>query len=114
MAGVGMHSGCVFLELQRHSPLQETPMRTAFVALSLIAATPMGNAEGNGDHPALVARRVIAAQGFDHASAFYRHPAGLSLAAHAPGATVDHTAAVTARPAAAEPRRAARRAASRQ
>src|SRR5690242_13974205 len=81
-----MHPGPVFLELQRHPPLQETPMRIAFVALSLIAAAPLAQAAGNGDHPAIVARRVIAAQGYDYASAFYAHPAGLRLASTAPAA----------------------------
>ena len=86
-------------------------MRIAFIAMSLIAATQLAHAEANGDHPAIAARRVIAAQGYDYASAFYRHPAGLGLAAHAP---VDQPAVVVAKPTGVEHRRAARRDASRE
>jgi len=92
-------------------------MKIAFIAipiaLTFITAAPMAQAEGNGDHPAIVARRVIAAQGFDHASAFYRHPAGLSLAASAPIEVAAQAEVVTAKRAAAEQRRPARRAAAR-
>jgi hypothetical protein len=59
-------------------------MKFAFIALALLAAAPLAQAQANGEHPAIVARRVIASQGYDYASAFYRHPAGLSLAAEAP------------------------------
>ena len=59
-------------------------MRIAFIAMALVAAAPLAQADGNGEHPAIVARRVIAAQGYDYASAFYLHPAGLTLAGKAP------------------------------
>ena len=65
-------------------------MRIAFIAMALVAAAPLAQADGNGEHPAIVARRVIAAQGYDYASAFYLHPAGLSLAAKAPQPVKDH------------------------
>lgn len=39
-----------------------------------------------GEHPAIVARRVIAAQGYDYTSKFYPHPAWLYLLAEAPRA----------------------------
>ena len=64
-------------------------MKTAFFAMAVVAAAPMAQAGGNGEHPALVARRVIATQGYDYASAFYLHPAGLSLATTAPGPMKD-------------------------
>ena len=71
-------------------------MRIAFVVMTLIAAAPLAHAAGNGEHPAIVARRVIASQGFDHAAAFYRHPAGLELAATAPAQAADRPAPVLA------------------
>lgn len=67
-------------------------MRIAFIAMSLIAAAPLAaQAEGNGEHPAIVARRVIAAQGYDYASVFYPHPAGLRFAAATPRPTLPAT-----------------------
>ena len=59
-------------------------MRMAFIAMTLIAAAPLAQAGANGEHPAIVARRVIAAQGYDYASVLYPHPAGLKLLAEAP------------------------------
>lgn len=88
-------------------------MRIAFIALALIAAAPLAQAEANGEHPAIVARRVIAAQGYDYASAFYRHPAGLNLAAEAPRSMQDLAPAGTTERAAVR-RTAALRAASRK
>ena len=88
-------------------------MRISFIALSLIFAAQIANAEANGDHPAIAARRVIAAQGYDYASAFYRHPAGLDFAAHASRPMVDQPSALIARPAGVEPRAAARKGAPR-
>lgn len=89
-------------------------MRIAFIALSLIAIAPLAQAEGNGDHPAIVARRVIAAQGFDHASAFYAHPAGLRLASTAPAAAADQPAVVVTERTRTEHRHATHRAAPRK
>jgi hypothetical protein len=65
-------------------------MRIAFIALALISASTLAQAGGNGDHPAIAARRVIAAQGYDYSSAFYLHPARLSLATEAPVATANN------------------------
>lgn len=89
-------------------------MKIAFIAMSLIAAAQLANAEGNPDHPAIAARRVIAAQGYDHASAFYRHPAGLNLSARAPQEVVDRPADVTAKATGVERRGEPQRSASRK
>jgi hypothetical protein len=75
-----MRTGGSFPDLQCHSTPREPTLRIAFIAMALVAAAPLAQAEGNGEHPAIVARRVIASQGYDYASAFYLHPAGLSLA----------------------------------
>lgn len=50
-----------------------------------------------GDHPAIVARRVIAAQGYDYASKFYPHPAWLYLSTEAPLSTAGDPAGTTSR-----------------
>lgn len=47
-----------------------------------------------GEHPALAARRVIAAQGYDYVSKFYPHPAWMYLSAEPPHRMVDHPAVV--------------------
>ncbi|GAB3778381.1 hypothetical protein GCM10028796_58710 [Ramlibacter monticola] len=65
-------------------------MRIAFIALTLVAAAPLAHAAGNGEHPAIVARRVIAAQGYDYASKFYPHPAGMKLVADASRTKTEH------------------------
>jgi hypothetical protein len=72
-------------------------MRTVFpisvnVILKLALAATPAVAEPLADHPAIAARRVIAAQGYDHASKFYPHPAGLALRAEAPRTLHDHPA----------------------
>jgi hypothetical protein len=74
-------------------------MKIAFIAMALVAAAPLVHADGNGngEHPAIVARRVIAAQGYDYASAFYLHPAGLSLATRPSGPMKDQPDALLAR-----------------
>lgn len=64
-------------------------MRTLFpisvnVFLKLALSAMPAAAEPLADHPAIAARRVIAAQGYDYASKFYAHPAGLRLLAEAP------------------------------
>ena len=57
-------------------------MRIVFIAMTLLAAAPLAaQAEAKGEHPAIVARRVIAAQGYDYASVYYPHPAGLRFVA---------------------------------
>jgi hypothetical protein len=86
-------------------------MRALLLTIGLIAAAhpvvaqPTPAAARNGDHPAIAARRVIAAQGYDYASKFYPHPAWLYLSMQAP----DDPAVVVSRPAEQE-RRAALRA----
>ena len=42
-----------------------------------------------GDHPAVVVQRLYKAAGYDYASKFYPHPAGLRLYAEPPRDTVD-------------------------
>jgi hypothetical protein len=65
-------------------------MRPILLTIGLLFAAPVvagcpANLETcagkPGDHPAIVARRVIAAQGYDYASKFYPHPAWLYLSA---------------------------------
>ena len=84
-------------------------MKSGFIAMALVAAAPLSQAAGNGEHPAIVARRVIAAQGFDYASAFYRHPAGLELAKAPPQAADQAESVLATREHRAAPRAAARK-----
>jgi len=68
------------------------------LALTVLSPTSVC-AEKLGEHPAIIAARVYAAQGYDHASKFYPHPAWLYLlprapAADAPPAADDHAVAV--------------------
>ena len=56
---------------------------------------------GLGDHPAVVVQRLYKAAGYDYASKFYPHPAGLRLYAEPPRDAADG-AQVTARVAAPE------------
>ena len=65
-------------------------MRPILLTIGLLFAAPVvagcpANLETSahklGDHPAIVARRVIAAQGYDYVSKFYPHPAWLYLSA---------------------------------
>ena len=44
---------------------------------------------GLGDHPAVVVQRLYKAAGYDYASKFYPHPAGLRLYAEPPRDAVD-------------------------
>jgi hypothetical protein len=53
---------------------------------------PAAPARKLGEHPAIVARRVIAAQGYDYASKFYPHPAWLYLSAEAPRGMMEQPA----------------------
>jgi hypothetical protein len=57
---------------------------------------------GLGDHPAVVVQRLYKAPGYDYASKFYPHPAGLRLYAQPPRDAVDGERA-TGRLAATEP-----------
>ena len=85
-------------------------MRAILFTISLIVTAPAAYADKLGEHPAIVARRVIAAQGYDYASKFYPHPAWLYLSAEAPHPMMDHPAVIVARRAEQE-RLAAREAA---
>jgi hypothetical protein len=63
------------------------------VAAALLLA-PSARAGGNpthdlGDHPAVVVQRLYKAAGYDYASKFYPHPAGLRLYAEPPGDAAD-------------------------
>lgn len=56
------------------------PVAPALGLLTLITlSSNPAAADKLGEHPAIVARRVIAAQGYDYASKFYPHPAWLYL-----------------------------------
>lgn len=68
----------------------------AFAFLSLTLAAP-AVAEELGEHPAIIAQRLHAAQGYDYASKFYPHPAWLYLSAEAPRTMVDHPAVIVAK-----------------
>ena len=50
-----------------------------------------------GDHPAVVVQRLYKAAGYDYASKFYPHPAGLYLYAEAPPADEAAVAAAKAK-----------------
>ena len=62
--------------------------KTLFLAIGLAAllAEPPARADEHklGEHPAIIAARVYAAQGYDYASKFYPHPAWLYLLPEAP------------------------------
>jgi hypothetical protein len=79
----------------------ETTMRAFLITAGLIVpaafTTAGAAAEPLGEHPALVARRVAAAQGYDYASKFYPHPAWLYLLSEAPRPMSDHPAVIVAR-----------------
>jgi hypothetical protein len=62
---------------------------TALVVLSPTSAY----AEKLGEHPAIIAARVYAAQGYDYAAKFYPHPAKLYLLPRAPDDTPTEAAA---------------------
>ena len=88
-------------------------MRVLLFMSGLMAAASPAFADALGEHPAIVARRVIAAQGYDYASKFYPHPAWFHLAAEAPRPMMDHPAVIVARRAEQE-RLAAREAVLRE
>ena len=60
-------------------------MRIILISFILLTMAQLAQAAGsNGEHPAIVARRVIAAQGYDYTSVYYPHPAGLRFTSPAP------------------------------
>ena len=76
-------------------------MKTVACTISLVATMALGSAPAAadklGEHPAVVAKRLHAAQGYDYASKFYPHPAWLYLLPAAPPAMpVDQPAASVA------------------
>jgi hypothetical protein len=82
---------------------------TATAQTSVPAATPAtsdASVTRTGNHPAVGARRVIAASGYDYGSKFYPHPAGLALLAEAPRPMSDHPAVAVFRRTQAEHRAA--------
>jgi hypothetical protein len=97
-------------------------MRAFLLTIALVAAVPAVCAQSSpsdaqaatrGEHPAIVARRVIAQQGYDHTTKFYPHPAWLYLSAEAPRPMSDHPAVLVYRRA-QEERRATLEAAARE
>jgi len=70
----------------------------AILACGLSAAAFAQQAEHRlGDHPAVIVKRLYAQQGYDYASKFYPHPAGLYLYAEAPPADEAAVAAAKAK-----------------
>jgi hypothetical protein len=68
------------------------------LACGLSAAAIAQQAEHRlGDHPAVIVKRLYAQQGYDYASKFYPHPAGLYLYAEAPPADEAAVAAAKAK-----------------
>jgi hypothetical protein len=72
-------------------------LTAAAVAAPVAFADPAATNATLGEHPSIVARRVIAAQGYDYASKFYPHPAWLYLSAEAPRPMTDHPAVIVFR-----------------
>ena len=78
---------------------------TSVVAALLLAPSARAGddpAHALGDHPAVVVQRLYKAAGYDYASKFYPHPAGLRLYAEPPRDAADG-ARITGRLAATEP-----------
>ena len=79
-------------------------MRAFLPVLALVApllaaageptAAPQDAVHVRGDHPAIVARRVLEQQGYDYAAHFYPHPAWMYLSADAPHPMSDHPAVI--------------------
>ncbi len=57
-------------------------------------------AQSNGDHPAVIVKRMEATQTYDYAAQFYGHPAGMALLAEQPRTMNEHPAVIVARRAA--------------
>lgn len=55
---------------------------------------PQEAAHVRGEHPAIVARRVLEQQSYDYAAKVYPHPAWLYLSADAPHPMSDHPAVI--------------------
>ena len=71
-----------------HSTLEKN-IRTILTlgAVAALLCTPAVKADDEhrlGDHPAIVVQRLTKAAGYDYASKFYPHPAGLRLYAQPP------------------------------
>ena len=80
-----------------HSMMSTLRTTAALLACGLSAAAFAQQADHRlGDHPAVVVKRLYAQQGYDYASKFYPHPAGLYLYAEAP-APADAAAVATAK-----------------
>jgi hypothetical protein len=94
--------------------MKTTALLRCLIALAALSPT-LASAHKLGEHPAIIAARVYAAQGYDYASKFYPHPAGLYLLSRAPAdapaeaAADDRAAAVAAASAADRPLFAQRR-----
>ncbi len=68
--------------------LDDAPTAAFFKGSSAV----MPQVQRVGEHPALAARRVIAAQGYDYTTKFYPHPAWMYLSAEAPHRMAEHPA----------------------
>jgi len=87
--------------------LAAASVSTVVLALSLAPAARADDEATHrlGDHPAVVVQRLYKNAGYDYASKFYPHPAGLRLYAEQPRDASDATATAAAgdaKPAASE------------
>src|SRR6185295_16534219 len=84
-------------------------MATVGAALLLAPSARAGDDPPHvlGDHPAVVVQRLYKAAGYDYASKFYPHPAGLRLYTEAPRDAADESR-VAGRPSATDAPLAAR------
>jgi hypothetical protein len=64
--------------LSLRAALAACALASSFASLS-VAAPPEPGAHKLGDHPAVVVQRLQRQAGYDYASKFYPHPAGLRL-----------------------------------
>ena len=74
--------------------LASASVSTVVLALSLAPAARADDESTHrlGDHPAVVVQRLYKSAGYDYASKFYPHPAGMRLYAEPPRDASDGTA----------------------
>ena len=80
--------------LSLHAALAACALASTFAGPT-VAAPPEPVARKLGDHPAVVVQRLQRQAGYDYASKFYPHPAGLRLYAAQPQEPVSASAAST-------------------
>ena len=78
--------------LPLHAALAACALASALAGVAL-AAPPESAPHKLGDHPAVVVQRLQRQAGYDYASKFYPHPAGLRLHAAQPQDTSGESAA---------------------